>query len=506
MAKLWGLGVVTFPLNSALVRVFARLGAWLAVCVAVVLTASLLCAPQARAERAIGYRGTNGIGITTPGFHGKSSVAEIEKSFKTASELGVDWTRVLVPWYYIENKRGQYDWQFLDRTVAMAEKYDLKVMMQVSTAPQWATGVDDLSGIKKSFLGHYPDSYAPKPEHYADYAKFFAAVVERYAPRGILDYEVWNEPATERFWKESNSSRTPSPESYARLLKETYPAAHKAHPDVNVIAGGQVVTTSRGTDVNAVDFLKRMYAAGAQGYFDSLSHHPYGIDSPDWVWNGWAYMHNEPRTANAPRETLYSVMAAHGDGHKEIWITETGKPTVKGRSDEAMQAAIYQYYLDYWRVTPNMGPMIFYELQDQAAYGLFDSELYFGVLRSDGSWKPAATVIKNYTQSQRIAAVSDGFHAGPKLAPLQVERGAAPEPAALSEPPHLAEPAAEPAPEPAPADTKSSSSSESSSSESLSSDSSSSSSSDEGPVLRWIRRVFSFLRNDLWPWFLGLFA
>lgn len=391
-------------LNSIRYRSLHRVGVWGVVVVLAALVLSLMCAPpQAHAHAKNTYRGTNGIGITTPGFHGDSNYADIDQAFRAASELGVDWTRILVPWYFIENTRGRYDWRYLDQTVAMAEKYNLKVMMQVSTAPQWATSVNDLNSVQKSFLGHYPDSYAPKPQFYGDYAKFFAAVVKRYAPRGVVDYEVWNEPSVPRFWKESNSQQISSPESYTRLLKATYPAAHAAYPRVNVIAGGQVVTRTSGGEVNAVDFLKRMYAAGAKGYFDSLSHHPYGIQERDWIWNGWAYINNRPSTYNPSVETLHSLMVANGDGHKEIWLTEAGKDTQKGLGEESQQARIYKMYLDEWNSTPNLGPIIFYELQDQAGYGQWDRELYFGVLRRDGSRKPAAEVISDYTRSRGTA-------------------------------------------------------------------------------------------------------
>lgn len=332
--------------------------------------------------------------------HGDSSIEEIEGPVKAAKKLGAHWTRVLVPWHFIEHERGHYDWQYVDRTVGLTEKHGLNVMMQVSTAPTWATSVDDLSARQLKSLDHYEDSYAPKPEHYSDYATFFAATVERYSPRGIQDYEVWNEPAMDRFWKESYRNKTTSPESYTELLKSTYPAAHRANPDVNVLAGGQIVypTADDESVMNAVDYLKRMYAAGAHGYFDSLSHHPYGIDAPEWIWNGWAYIDNDPRTESAPADTLRSVMSDNGDGDKPIWLTEAGKPTTAGSDDEETQAENYRLYLDVWRNTPNLGPILFYEVQDQASYGQEDPELYFGVLRHDGSLKPAAHVIKDYTQ------------------------------------------------------------------------------------------------------------
>lgn len=396
----------------------------IAACVLTALVTSAVTVSEAVAqEHPSTFRDTNGVGIVTKVFDDSTSAAEVEESFRTAKEMGVEWTRVGAAWYHIEREPGHYNWKFLDQTIAMAEKYDINVMMQVTTAPEWATGLSGMSAAQKRSLGHYPDTYAPKPEFYDDYANFFADVVERYAPRGIVDYEVWNEPALAGFWKEDTHNRTPSPESYTQLLKETYPAAHQAYSGVNVIAGGQVVlpTEADGSRINAVDYLKRMYAAGAQGYFDSLAHHPYGIDSQEWIWNGWAYMFNEPKTNNAPQDTLHSVMSANGDGHKEIWLTELGQDTRHGWADEKMQAERYQLYLDAWEGTPNVGPMIFYHLQDKKSYGRSsDKEDYFGVIREDGSWKPAAMAIKSHTNAAESGAV-------PPAAPAPASTPAVPE-------------------------------------------------------------------------------
>lgn len=390
----------------------ASLIAPLAVCVLVALAMAIVAVPQqapaqeapahnSQAQDIRTYRGTNGVGMVLKEFDGSTQPREVEESYRTAKEMGVEWTRVIVPWFHIERKKGHYDWQALDRTIEMAEKYNIKVMMQVTSAPIWATSLEGKSHHQLRSLGHHLDSYAPKPQNYNDYARFFADVVKRYSSRGIVDYEVWNEPSIDLYWRESNGYQVPSPEAYTQLLKKTYPAAHRANPNVNVIAGGQVITRTEhdGSRINALDYLKRMYAAGAQGYFDSLAHHPYGIHEPDWLWNGWAYMFNDKELWGAPADSLHSVMQAHGDGHKEIWITETGKDTKRGSVDEHQQARSYEMYFEEWQNTPNLGPMIFYELKDRRPYGTTDIENYFGVLRHDGSWKPAATAMKNYTQT-----------------------------------------------------------------------------------------------------------
>jgi len=76
------------------------------------------------------------------------------------------------------------------------------------------------------------------------------------------------------------------------MLKKVYKAAHNAHNDVNVMAGGMTVGVSNNLTgyIGPMEFLERMYKAGAKGYFDGLSHHPYGIYARAFRDNGWANM------------------------------------------------------------------------------------------------------------------------------------------------------------------------------------------------------------------------
>jgi hypothetical protein len=70
-----------------------------------------------------------------------------------------------------------------------------------------------------------------------------------------------------------------------------------------------------------------MYAAGAGGYFDALSLHPYTPNDPDWLVPG------QERQSFAAVPQMEQAMADLGEPNKPIWITEMGWSTEEGVSD-----------------------------------------------------------------------------------------------------------------------------------------------------------------------------
>jgi exo-beta-1,3-glucanase (GH17 family) len=128
-----------------------------------------------------------------------------------------------------------------------------------------------------------------------------------------------------------------------------------------------------------------MYNAGAGGYFDAISAHPYTYpvtpaqSAPTDAWGQLVGMHN--------------TMAAHGDGNKQIWITEFGAPTngpnIAGdHVSEAVQAQIATEAVTLFRKWNWSGPFFWYDYQDDGT-STADSQNFFGLVRADGSFKPA---------------------------------------------------------------------------------------------------------------------
>lgn len=112
------------------------------------------------------------------------------------------------------------------------------------------------------------------------------------------------------------------------MLKATYTSLKAVDSTIQVVGAvvGAGITLGEWT-MNPVDFVKAMYASGADGYFDAISFHPYNFDTK---FSQQAYL-NE-LTPLLQIQQLRELMDSHidpGEEQLKIWITEYGLPTSK---------------------------------------------------------------------------------------------------------------------------------------------------------------------------------
>lgn len=390
-----------------------------------------------------------GIGIQPVNPFWRSNLREAEDSYSQIAKVGFQWVRITASWHRIQSsKNGRYDWKDIDDAVALAKKYNLKVLMQISGAPEWATGADKLSAAEKNALNArkiWVASFAPLQQYDNDFSNFVSALVKRYASQGVIDYEFWNEPGNPEFWHDTIQNPRPNPEHYTHLLKIAYTAAHNAHNDVNVMAGGMTVGNSNSSTgyIGPMEFLERMYRSGAKGYFDGVSHHPYGIYARAFRDNGWANMIGDVVAPGSGEKTLYQIMSENGDGNKKIWPSEVGLDAAYPGVDETKQANVISQILGWYQKSDIFGPLILYQAKDRKPYitsgvvdrdsngdgwldvnidtngdgipdanidadnngrpdilDAADPENYFGIWKSDGTEKKAVDVIRRFIKNQ----------------------------------------------------------------------------------------------------------
>jgi hypothetical protein len=261
-----------------------------------------------------------------------------------------------------------YDWQYIDAVISGLTARGIEPLPVIDTTPPWARSAGCTAHV---CAPADPDTYAT----------FAAAAAARYAPMGVHQWEIWNEPNISMFWQPA-----PSSAAYTALLKAAYTAIHRADPAATVISGGLAPTATQDGRIAPVQFLSEIYADGGAGYFDAVGWHPYAYPAPpsSSADTGWSEMFGT--TPN-----VRSLMVANGDGAKRVWGTEFGAPTCTGDAtcvSEAGQAQIITQAYALWRSYPWTGPLISYMYQDTGT-DESNRENHFGFVRYDGTQKPA---------------------------------------------------------------------------------------------------------------------
>lgn len=310
--------------------------------------------------------------------------------------LGVKWVRVDFDWSAIQPDNSKtFDWSQYDTIVAAAQQRHLYVLGILTYTPSWARSSTCTSGATQC-----------APANPAQFATFAKAVSARYSSHGMHYWEIWNEPNNPSFWQPKAD-----PAAYTQLLKQTYIALRQQDPNAYIITAGLSPQDTTSTSYSPIDFLTAVYSNGGKNYFDAVGDHPYTFPlSPtstvDHAWNQMA----------SPTASLRQVMITNGDQAKKIWITEFGAPTggpgpVSTISnpnlnahpyvvDEGLQQKIMQDALTLYKSYDWTGPFFWYSYKD-AGNTPDTNENFFGLLRYDGSEKPAYDLYKNWISANQ---------------------------------------------------------------------------------------------------------
>jgi hypothetical protein len=175
--------------------------------------------------------------------------------------------------------------------------------------------------------------------HYADYAYFCWAVVDRYQTRNpnvLIAISVWNEPNISNFWQDPRNNNGPYVPGYAKMLIGAYDAVHNgvvhaaggdrnltAHPEVMVGNGGMAVASGTGANGSSYgwpQWVQGLIDAGATFSFDVFFVHPYmwlcDATRTDFAWNPFNYI-----------QPCYTKFKNAGRNDIFAWATEIGGST-----------------------------------------------------------------------------------------------------------------------------------------------------------------------------------
>ena len=287
--------------------------------------------------------------------------------------LGLTSVRIGADWDWIQyGGPTSYDWTDLDQEVAAIRADGLSIDMVIIGAPPWAA------------VASVADDSAPQPADPATFGAFVAAVAARYAPEGVQDYEIWNEPNNAIFWQPA-----PNPAAYTADLVASYHDIKAVDPSAVVITGGLAPEANDGTDINQVTFLQDMYADGAKGSFDAIGDHPYSYPAlPDTyeIWSGWSQMSQTP-------VSIESVMAANGDASVPLWLTEVGAPTSGPDGvGTAAQAEELTQAIANAKASSSIAALFIYTYEDSGTDTTIDDD-WFGLLTESGAEKPSYAAV-----------------------------------------------------------------------------------------------------------------
>jgi hypothetical protein len=237
-----------------------------------------------------------------------------------ASSAGVGVVNVGVGWSALEPTGPQLDpgaTATLTQFVADAHGMGIAIRFQLYGFPQWARSAGEPTQVVAPLLA--PTSTADL----TNWAAWVRAIIGRFGT-SIAFYEIWNEENIQAYWYQG-----PDPARYAALLACSDVAAKSTNARVTIMSGG--------LSTNDVGYLQALYpslaryqhASSFHDFFDVLGAHPYSAgrspadDSSRWVTQDpWGQ--DDGNFLGFVR--LHDVMAANGDGSKQLYIGEYGVP------------------------------------------------------------------------------------------------------------------------------------------------------------------------------------
>lgn len=344
------------------------------------------------------------IGIATSASLVGLSEKDLDARLSNIKSLGTEWIRVDFNWYFIQPKNPtSWNWKQYDRIVQAAGKHDLKVLALLSYTPKWARE-PRCNALARN------ETAARKcaPRSIDEFGHFAAMAANRYRNQNVKAWEIWNEPNLTAYWKtiQPDGSLFVDPKAYARLANMAA-TQMRYHTDVAIITGGlaPLWEPKRPTGMRQSDYLTEILRYLNPDMFSGVGLHPYTwpvLPSRAAEFNAFYTVDN-----GDPEYNLRTIMAKAGWEDKQIWGTEYGASTKGARSSkhfsknrrpdhvsENTQAVIIEQGVEGWYDKPNVGPLFVHSDSDQWLHGQ-KNEGGFGLLRSDGSKKPAYEAFKS---------------------------------------------------------------------------------------------------------------
>lgn len=256
----------------------------------------IVCLVFLAAGSASPARGESGLPVY-PGFGYGARIdpwgQEVDLALKTAAGIGLDWIGIDFDWArHWPNRNASLDLVELNKVMVSAAENHLRVLVSITHAPGWAL-----------------TPTGPNPELTAG----LVAQLARLYPDVLLAVELFPQANTYSGW-----GIQPDPEAYTDLLRITAGSLESARRSTVLIAAGlaPIDPQNPGRDMEDVQFLQGLYAAGAAQYMSVIGVRlPYSAQDPlDTPWGA------DPRVLRR-YEAIRKVMLDNQHAEHLIWIT-----------------------------------------------------------------------------------------------------------------------------------------------------------------------------------------
>jgi len=334
-----------------------------------------------------------------------------ERTAQMARDAGIGFARQEFIWAEIEPAPDVFNWTKYDEIVELLRRNNMQIIARLDRPPAWARSRASATG-----------SSGP-PDDFEAYGKFVRAFVEHY--RGRINYlQIWNEPNLGREWNDAPIS----PAAYTQLLKIAYENAKAVDPNTYILSAPLAITlgesfapnSTQSRNMNDLQFLEEMYAAGAKDYFDILSANAFGLGSPpDDPPN--------PGKLNFQRVLLErAVMEKFGDAQKAVWILEYGwnaapetipdSRLIWGRVTEEQQAQYTVRGIEFARENWEwVGVFSIWYFRQVGDISPSNPEYYFRMVDVDFAPRPVYFSVSSAAKPQQVAGPGEYEETNPAL-------------------------------------------------------------------------------------------
>ncbi|WP_243374156.1 beta-galactosidase [Geotalea sp. SG265] len=294
---------------------------------------------------------------------------EVAKDFRLMKELGLTTWRGSLPWGDYEPARGQYDFQWLHRFVALAAQNGITLRPYIGyTAPWAAAGGTDR------------EDWNDPPARIEDWTAFVSRLAGALAGHGnIRSYEIYNEEDVRQWWDGTA-------QQYNEVLQKGAEAIRRTDPRKQILFGGMVYP-----DADWVQQACDKYGSG-----DSFHILPFHAYPETWTEKNIVLENYLDQGYPNHFQGTFVPWADQYCGRKPIWINEAGFANTPGKS-ELDQANWWARAFATFLATPRIEHLGIYQIKErkQSEPVIGGGENYYlGISRPDRTRKMAFFTIK----------------------------------------------------------------------------------------------------------------